>query len=70
MGGIRKEVCLPIVLNKRVSRNSICIRRCSSHTAVHKNPERHMVVLHHRCLNIYEVAQEILVGWPLKLPVV
>lgn len=58
-----------MVLNERISRDSVDIRRQGGDTAVHKDTEGNVVVRHDRGFHVDDVTKIVMVGGPLKLPV-
>jgi len=59
-----------MVINEGISGVGGCVRFQSSYAAVHIYTEGHVEVLLDDSFNIDGVSQEILVAWPLILPVV
>lgn len=59
-----------MVLNEAIFGVGVRVSCCGGHTAVQKDTQGHMEVLLYSGLNMNSIPQEILVDWPLILPVI
>lgn len=59
----------PMVADEGVSGLGIGVRVHGGHTAVHVDPQWHMVTLQDGRLNVHHVTKEVNIGRPRRLPV-
>ena len=66
---LRPSGLSPVVVDEGVSGSGVGVGGHGGHAAVHVDPQRHMVTLGDRRLDVHHVAQEVNTRLPRFLPV-